>query len=210
MYRVTQKITDAQAQEMIGGFCRTDGGCLKRILWPLAPDLPITTLPAEKFQPAAGAARAAAALPRSLQSPRREGARSGEENRCTDMIIRARTVVTMDGPPIENGAVAVEGNRIVAVGHAAGLALGVGRAGDRSRRAGAAAGPDQRALPSRLHDDARRHLAAEAASRRGSSASMRSSAASTATIISPRSSAVLRSCRNGARPACAISRPSPS
>jgi len=32
------------------------------------------------------------------------------------MIIRARTVVTMDGPPIENGAVAVEGNRIVAVG----------------------------------------------------------------------------------------------
>lgn len=32
------------------------------------------------------------------------------------MIIRARTVVTMDGPPIENGAVAVEDNRIVAVG----------------------------------------------------------------------------------------------
>jgi cytosine/adenosine deaminase-related metal-dependent hydrolase len=32
------------------------------------------------------------------------------------MIIRARTVVTMDGPPIENGAVATEGNRIQAVG----------------------------------------------------------------------------------------------
>ena len=32
------------------------------------------------------------------------------------MIIRARTVVTMDGPPIENGAVAIEDNRIVAVG----------------------------------------------------------------------------------------------
>jgi cytosine/adenosine deaminase-related metal-dependent hydrolase len=32
------------------------------------------------------------------------------------MIIRARQVVTMDGPPVENGAVAIEGNRIVAVG----------------------------------------------------------------------------------------------
>jgi aminodeoxyfutalosine deaminase len=32
------------------------------------------------------------------------------------MIIRARTVVTMDGPPIENGAVAVSGAQIVDVG----------------------------------------------------------------------------------------------
>ncbi|MEP6585181.1 MAG: amidohydrolase family protein [Candidatus Udaeobacter sp.] len=32
------------------------------------------------------------------------------------MIIRARTVVTMDGPPIENGAIVVSGNRIVDVG----------------------------------------------------------------------------------------------
>src|SRR6266403_2166913 len=32
------------------------------------------------------------------------------------MIVRARTVVTMDGPPIENGAVAISGNRIVDVG----------------------------------------------------------------------------------------------
>src|SRR5213080_4034769 len=32
------------------------------------------------------------------------------------MIVRARTVVTMDGPPIENGAVAISGNRILDVG----------------------------------------------------------------------------------------------
>lgn len=32
------------------------------------------------------------------------------------MIIRARTVVTMDGAPIDNGAVAISGNRIVDVG----------------------------------------------------------------------------------------------
>src|SRR6266481_4582509 len=31
------------------------------------------------------------------------------------MIVRARTVVTMDGPPIDNGAVAVSGNKIVDV-----------------------------------------------------------------------------------------------
>ena len=54
MYRVTQKITDADAQNLAGAFCRSDGGCLKRILWPLAPGQPITTLPAEKFSPDAG------------------------------------------------------------------------------------------------------------------------------------------------------------
>jgi cytosine/adenosine deaminase-related metal-dependent hydrolase len=33
-----------------------------------------------------------------------------------EVIVRARTVVTMDGPPIDNGAVAVSGNQIVDVG----------------------------------------------------------------------------------------------
>jgi cytosine/adenosine deaminase-related metal-dependent hydrolase len=32
------------------------------------------------------------------------------------MIVRARLIVTMNGPPIENGAVAIEGNRIADVG----------------------------------------------------------------------------------------------
>jgi len=32
------------------------------------------------------------------------------------MIVRARVVVTMDGPPIENGAVRVRGERIIEVG----------------------------------------------------------------------------------------------
>ena len=56
MYRVTQKITDPQAQQMVGEFCRSDGGCMKRILWPLAPGQPISTLPAEKFSPEAAPA----------------------------------------------------------------------------------------------------------------------------------------------------------
>jgi sirohydrochlorin cobaltochelatase len=55
MYAVTRNITDAQAQTMIAGYCRTDGGCLKRILWPVAPGVPVTSLPPEKFQPIAPA-----------------------------------------------------------------------------------------------------------------------------------------------------------
>jgi cytosine/adenosine deaminase-related metal-dependent hydrolase len=38
------------------------------------------------------------------------------ENRKRAMIVRARTVVTIDGAPIENGAVAISGERIVDVG----------------------------------------------------------------------------------------------
>jgi sirohydrochlorin cobaltochelatase len=55
MYAVTKNITDAQAQTMIGGFCRSDGGCLKQILWTIAPGVPVTSLPVEKFQPTAPA-----------------------------------------------------------------------------------------------------------------------------------------------------------
>src|SRR5437773_10745249 len=38
------------------------------------------------------------------------------ESRKRGMIVRARAVVTMDGPPIENGAIAISGDRIVDVG----------------------------------------------------------------------------------------------
>ena len=38
------------------------------------------------------------------------------ESRKRGMIVRARAVVTTDGPPIENGAVAISGGRIVDVG----------------------------------------------------------------------------------------------
>ena len=55
MYAITRKIADDQAQAMIAGFCRSDTGCLKRILWPIAPEVPITSLPTGKFQPEAPA-----------------------------------------------------------------------------------------------------------------------------------------------------------
>jgi len=37
------------------------------------------------------------------------------------MIIRARTVATMDGPPIEDGGVVISGNRIIEVGEFPGV-----------------------------------------------------------------------------------------
>lgn len=54
MYRVAAKITDEQADELIGNFCRSDGGCLRTILWPrdATGKLPSTLLPPQKFDPA--------------------------------------------------------------------------------------------------------------------------------------------------------------
>ena len=49
MYRVTQKLTDEQAQALIANTCRCDGGCLKTILWRISPVLPVSSLPAKKF-----------------------------------------------------------------------------------------------------------------------------------------------------------------
>lgn len=45
MYRITQKITDEQAQAMIGRQCAT---CQKTMLWKIDAQQPITSLPPEK------------------------------------------------------------------------------------------------------------------------------------------------------------------
>lgn len=54
MYRIAAKITDDEINELIGNFCRSDGGCLRTILWrrDYAGRVPSTKLPAEKFAPA--------------------------------------------------------------------------------------------------------------------------------------------------------------
>ena len=51
MYRVTSKISDAQINDLVGGFCRSDGGCLRTILWrrDASGSGASTRLPAEKF-----------------------------------------------------------------------------------------------------------------------------------------------------------------
>ena len=54
MYRVTAKITDEQTDSLVGRFCRSDGGCLRTILWRRdeSDTVASTRLPPEKFDPA--------------------------------------------------------------------------------------------------------------------------------------------------------------
>ena len=54
MYRVTGKLTAEQADALVGRFCRSDGGCLRTILWRRDPagTVASTLLPPEKFDPA--------------------------------------------------------------------------------------------------------------------------------------------------------------
>jgi sirohydrochlorin cobaltochelatase len=51
MYRVAAQIDGAQADKLIGDFCRSDGGCLRTILWrrDQSGTVPSTSLPSEKF-----------------------------------------------------------------------------------------------------------------------------------------------------------------
>ena len=53
MYRSAATIRDEQADALVGHFCRSDGGCLRTILWQRDGNRTIasTQLPAEKFGP---------------------------------------------------------------------------------------------------------------------------------------------------------------
>jgi sirohydrochlorin cobaltochelatase len=53
MYRTAAKIRDEEADALVGNFCRSDGGCLRTILWKRDRNGTIasTQLPAEKFDP---------------------------------------------------------------------------------------------------------------------------------------------------------------
>jgi sirohydrochlorin cobaltochelatase len=54
MYRVAAKISDEQIDDVVGKLCKSDGGCLRTILWKrdAAGAVPSTKLPPEKFDPA--------------------------------------------------------------------------------------------------------------------------------------------------------------
>jgi sirohydrochlorin cobaltochelatase len=53
MYRVAAKISDRQIDDVAADFCRSDGGCLRTILWKRDRDGAIasTKFPKEKFDP---------------------------------------------------------------------------------------------------------------------------------------------------------------
>ena len=54
IYRVAAKISDPQLDDVVANFCRSDGGCLRTILWTRdrSGAVPSAKLPAEKFHPA--------------------------------------------------------------------------------------------------------------------------------------------------------------
>jgi hypothetical protein len=54
LYRVAANIADEQINDVVARFCRSDGGCLKTILWPRDENgtAASTKLPPEKFAPA--------------------------------------------------------------------------------------------------------------------------------------------------------------
>jgi sirohydrochlorin cobaltochelatase len=60
MYRVAAKISDAQIDDVVGDVCRSDGGCLRTILWKrdARGTVSSTKLPNEKFDPTFDQAKA--------------------------------------------------------------------------------------------------------------------------------------------------------
>jgi sirohydrochlorin cobaltochelatase len=61
MYRVAAKISDPQVEDLVANFCRSDGGCLRTILWKSDRNdvIASTKLPKEKFDPVYDQAMAA-------------------------------------------------------------------------------------------------------------------------------------------------------
>lgn len=90
MYRVTQKLTDAQADALVARVCRSDGGCLRTVLWKLdaAGASASTGLPPEKFDPAHDQTGAGArAVPLLCQEA------------CNLLVAEARAVVKGERSP---------------------------------------------------------------------------------------------------------------
>jgi hypothetical protein len=92
MYRVAASISDEQIDDLVGDFCKSDGGCLRTILWKRGATgrLPSTKLPPEKFDPGHDQVQtaprsSAATVPLLCQEA------------CNLLIAECRKVVKMEG-----------------------------------------------------------------------------------------------------------------
>ena len=85
MYRITQKLTHEQAQRLIARQCRSNGGCLKTILWRISTGVSVPLLPPEKFR--------ADAMPADTMPLLCHEA-------CNILIAAARKMVKDETPPV--------------------------------------------------------------------------------------------------------------
>jgi sirohydrochlorin cobaltochelatase len=85
MYRITQKLTDEQAQRLVAKQCRSNGGCLKTILWRISGGVTVPLLPPEKFR---ADATPADSLPLLCQEA------------CNFLVAAARKMVKDELPPV--------------------------------------------------------------------------------------------------------------
>ena len=94
MYRVAAKVLDEQISEIVSRLCRSDGGCLRTILWrrDAADGVPSNFLPAQKYDPA---------FDQAAESPAAASTRVVLPllcpEACTLVVAECRKVVKLEG-----------------------------------------------------------------------------------------------------------------
>ena len=98
MYRAAAKISDSQINDLVAGFCRSNGGCLRTILWKrdATGAIASTKLPKEKFDPAYDQARVCSRRPAGDEHASHSEAATVPllcQEACNLLIAECRTVV---------------------------------------------------------------------------------------------------------------------
>ena len=111
MYRVAAKISDPQIDDVVADFCRSDGGCLRTILWKrdASGTIASTKLPSEKFDPEhdQAAGRSRRPVGDETATPARSASRSEAatvvpllcQETCNLLVAECRKVVKGDSDP---------------------------------------------------------------------------------------------------------------
>src|SRR5438094_5189005 len=98
MYRIAAKISDTQIDNVVPEFCRSNGGCLRTILWKRDGDGAIasTKLPKEKFDPSHDQAAALSRRPVGDARASHSGAATAPllcQEACNLLVAECRTAV---------------------------------------------------------------------------------------------------------------------